>query len=328
MPVQLWPSEYDTLRAEARSAMAAFFEQIDATRAPSGISLDQRIQHQRSAMRSLEVDHGGVDTLIADVPCRILRPQNAPSGIYLHFHGGGFTAGSARQGETANAHLRDTLGLSVISVDYRLAPEHPYPAAVDDGVAVLDWLIPQARSEFGTEAILIGGDSAGAYIAAATVLRLRDHGEDVRSLIRGMNLVYGGYDMRWCTPAALGCRSSGVPDVLTPSASSHIVNCFVPNLSEVERRAPSISPLFAELSNLPASLLTVGTADHLFDDNLLFAGRLAARGNHVELAVYPDCAHGFLYMPIELSRKAQARIDQFMAEQLEHSTESASARTE
>jgi len=312
---RLWPQEYEPLREEAQAAMRAFVEQAAKAMAPATASLAERVQRQRDMMTAREADHGGSPREIAGVPCRLILPAGPTRGIYLHFHGGGFVAGSALAYEAANARLSQALGLAVLSVDYRLAPEHPYPAAIEDGMAVLDWLLAEGAAELGVERIVVGGDSAGACITAALMLRLRDRGEDLRR-IRGINLVYGGYDMSRGTPAAHGRRASTIPDVLTPTASAIITDSLLPGMGEAERRDPAVSPVFADLAGLPPALLTVGSADHLLDINILFAGRLAAAGNEVDLAVYPDCSHGFLRFPIELARRATARIDDFFAQAL------------
>ena len=309
---KLWPAEYEGLREEARTAVEKMVAQGGGAPSIGGLSLAERVRLQRKMVSALEVDMGGVNAVMAGVPCRILRPAGGTRGIYLHFHGGGFISGTPMGNEAGNARIRDVAGLTVVSVDYRLAPEHPYPAAIDDGMVVLDWILANAKKDFGTDVIVLGGDSAGAYLAASVALRLRDRGADARRLIRGVNLVNGVYDFSDGTPASQGRRASMVPDSMTPSASAFVTDSFLPGMNELDRRNPAVSPAFADLTNMPASLLTVGSADHLFDSNVLFAARLAAFGNDVELAVYPDCPHGFVRMPIELARRANARIDDFL----------------
>ena len=126
-----------------------------------------------------------------DVPIRVMIPDEV-SGVYLHFHGGGWTLGAAHHADIRNWAIARHCRLAVVSVDYRLAPEHPYPAGPDDCEAAALWLLREARQEFGSERLFIGGESAGAHLSVATLLRLRDR-HDVGGF-RGANLVYGQYD--------------------------------------------------------------------------------------------------------------------------------------
>ena len=126
------------------------------------------------AATTFELDDEAVDTTIEGVPCRVLKPQGEIKGVYLHFHGGGMVAGAAFMGDVENRHIANTFNLAVISVDYRLAPEHPFPAALDDSYSVSKWVITNALEEFGTRSIIIGGESAGAYLALMTLIEARD----------------------------------------------------------------------------------------------------------------------------------------------------------
>ena len=109
------------------------------------------------------------------VPVRIHAPQGRPNGVYLHFHGGGFYLGVTAQDDERDQRLADALGVVVVGVEYRLAPEHPWPAAPDDAETAARWLIDHAEERFGTRRMAIGGFSAGATLAVTTLLRLRDH---------------------------------------------------------------------------------------------------------------------------------------------------------
>jgi acetyl esterase/lipase len=129
----------------------------------------------------------------ASVGLRCFVPER-PVGVYLHLHGGGWVLGSAREQDLQLHELSEAAQLAVVSVEYRLAPEHRYPAACDDAEAAALWLTEHAHSEFGTDRLVIGGESAGAHLAAATLLRLRDrHG--LRDAFRAVNFSYGVFDL-------------------------------------------------------------------------------------------------------------------------------------
>ena len=139
---------------------------------------------------------------------RIIRPEGRePAGVYLDIHGGGWVIGRARMSDQANLALVEKFGVATVSVDYRLAPEHPYPAGPDDCEAAAVWLVENAAAEFGAERFLIGGGSAGAHLAAVTLLRMRDrHGY---TGFIGANLVYGPYDLSMTPSQRLGVGPEG-----------------------------------------------------------------------------------------------------------------------
>jgi acetyl esterase/lipase len=243
------------------------------------------------------------------IPIRILRPEQV-DGVYLHFHGGGMTLGSAASMDGRNWPLAEAANLAVVSVDYRLAPEHPFPAGPDDCAAAAHWLVENSTEEFGTERRLVGGESAGAYLAILTMIRLRDDGGG-RPPFLGADLCYGVYD-EGGTPSATALIGK------VPYAARADTNWahYLPGRSKEEVRVPAISPLWAELHDLPPCLLTVGTADFLLDDSLFLAARLEAAGNDVELAVYPEGPHGIEGAPTEMGRIARERIYGFLQARL------------
>jgi acetyl esterase/lipase len=225
-------------------------------------------------------------------------------GVYLDIHGGGWTIGQAAGGDPINERIARTCEVAVVSIDYRLAPEHPYPVPVDDCEAAALWLREHAQREFGTGRLLIGGDSAGGHLAAATLLRLRDrYGE---SGFSAANLVYGCYDLGFTPSHARFERRL----VLSRTLDQWFFDNFVPD--RAMSREPGVSPLYADLRNLPPALFTVGTEDPLLDDSLFMHARWLAAGNQAELAVYPGACHGFVRFPIRVAEDANARSMEFI----------------
>jgi acetyl esterase/lipase len=238
------------------------------------------------------------------LPLRIIAPEN-PRGAYLHIHGGGWTIGTADEQDPWLDRLAERCGLAVVSVEYRLAPEHPFPAGPDDCEAAALWLIREAQERFGTSRLFIGGESAGAHLSALTLLRLRDkHG---LSPFRGANLFAGCYDVS-LTPSAANWGDE--PLILnTPGVKIFADNFCGPDL---DRRDPAISPLYADLKGLPPALFSVGTRDLLLDDTLFMASRWVAAGNRADLAVWPGGAHVFIRFDSALCEQALSRIDAFI----------------
>lgn len=240
-----------------------------------------------------------------DIPLRLFLPGTV-RGVYLHIHGGGWTLGTADAQDTMLDQLADAASVAVVSVEYRLAPEHPYPAGPDDCEAAALWLVEHAASEFGSDRLVIGGESAGGHLSVVTLLRLRDrHG---LTPFHGANLVYGAYDLSG-TPSVLGWSAPNM--VLDRENIAWFTDNFVPDVAR--RREPDVSPLYADLRGLPPALFTIGTLDPLVDDSLFMYGRWVAAGNEAELAVYPGGVHGFTLFPIPLGQSALDRMGGFIA---------------
>ena len=258
----------------------------------------ERVAAQRAAHLSDGlVSQRAVDREIAGpagpIRLRTFVPDRV-DGVMLHLHGGGMIAGSPEMTDLLNEVIADSVHVAVVSADYRLAPEDPYPAAPDDCEAAALWLLEHARSEFGSDRVLIGGESAGAYLSATTLLRLRDR-HAAADRVLGANLVFGIYDLSG-TPSQRGVGVPG-PDLVSPEFLALSTESFTPGCTVEERRRADISPLYADLQGMPPALFSVGAHDHLVDDTLLFAARWERAGNRTELLVYPEAPHGFLGMP-------------------------------
>ncbi len=238
-----------------------------------------------------------------EITLRMFVPQTV-HGIYLYIHGGGWTIGRAHHQDPTLERIARNCAVAVVSVDYRLAPEHPYPAGPDDCEAAALWVIEHARREFGAVRLVIGGLSAGAHLSVVTLVRLRDkHGY---TGFAGANLEAGAYDLSW-TPSVRRWGERNL--VLNTPIIQWFTDQYVP---EERRREPDVSPLYADLRGLPPALFTVGTLDPLIDDNLFMHARWIAAGNEAELAIYPGGVHGFNNMAFGLATRANARIDAFI----------------
>jgi acetyl esterase len=239
-----------------------------------------------------------------EIPLRIIAPDQV-RGVYLHIHGGGWVLGSAEQQDPMLERIADNTGLAVVSVEYRLAPEHPYPAGPDDCEAAAAWLVQNAKAEFGADVLTIGGESAGGHLSAVTVLRMRDrYGY---SGFRGANFVYGAFDLSM-TPSQMAFGDRRL--VLRTIDMQQFYNAFLPTITD--RRVPDISPLYANLKGLCPALFSVGTLDALLDDSLFMHARWVAAGNETELAIYPGGSHGFTLFPNRLADEAGARSEVFL----------------
>jgi len=280
-------------------------ERMRALRAAGGTQFPPPWRSERG--RTLHVSAPG-----RDIPLRIVAPER-PDAVYLHFHAGGWVLGGADQQDTLLETLVHGANLACVSVDYRLAPEHRWPAAPDDCEAAAVWLAQNTRELFGTGRLLIGGESAGAHLAALTLVRLRDrHG--LRPFT-GACLSYGAYDLS-LTPSVRLADEDAL--VLNRRDVEAFLAAFLP--PEADVRDPDVSPLYADLRGLCRALFTVGGADPLVDDTLFMAARWAAAGNGAELAIQPGGVHGFLSLDSRIGREARDRLIIFLRDAVQASS--------
>jgi acetyl esterase/lipase len=228
--------------------------------------------------------------------------------MYVHLHGGGMVLGVPEMNDTGNAELARRHGIAVVSVGYRTAPEHPHPAGIDDSLRVTRWLLKHGTEELGAGELVLGGESAGAYLAVMTLLRLRDEHADL-SRVHGAKLSYGPYDWGRSGPRRRALLDAGDP--------SFFRSCYLPDRSDDECRDPSVSPLFADLHDLVPAFVCVGTDDHLLDDSLGLAARWAAAGNDLELFVLPDLPHAFEMFDCGITRACASAEAAWFDAQLE-----------
>lgn len=257
--------------------------------------------------RSTSIRRLSIEGPSGPIDLRICQPRQV-RGAYLYFHGGGWMLGSNDNSDEQLNQISTQAGLVTISVQYRLAPEHPFPAPVDDCVAAANWLIRHARTEFGTDWLGIGGESAGAHLAAMTLLTLRDAG--LGSSFRAANLMYGCFDLS-LSPSLR--RAPADAAFVSPAAVSAMVDHFRNGLDPRDSR---LSPLYADLSNLPPALFSVGTGDPLLDDSLFMHARWQAAGNSSEIAIYPGGVHGFNFLPGELATRANQTVADYLNRQV------------
>lgn len=239
-----------------------------------------------------------------EIPVRVFTPETV-RGVYLHIHGGGWVIGS-HDGQDQQLWARaQATQQAVVSVGYRLAPEHPYPAPNDDCEAAAVWLVENAQGEFGADALTIGGESAGGHLSATTLLRMRDkHGY---TGFRAANLTFGVFDLRH-SPSA---RLWGDRNLILSSPIMHwFIDHYVP---KSEQDNPDVTPLLADLRDMPPAIFSVGTLDPLLDDTLMMAARWEAAGHETVLNVFEEAPHGFTGFPTPAGADANGRINGFLS---------------
>ena len=277
-----------------RAGLDALMSQMPSPELPAEISIEEA-----------QIPGIGTDP---DVPIRIYKPEslppNAPGLVWIH--GGGMVLGSAEMDDAGSAAIAEQHQCVVISVDYRLAPENPYPAPLHDCYAALKWFAKNANSlGVSSDRIAIGGASAGGGLAAGTALMARDKGGP--NLIFQL-LVFPMLDHRNETPS-----SFGTSDTRVWNREANIIawEAYLNNIEPIPSYAsPSITD---DLSGLPPTYINVGTLDIFVDEDIDYAARLSQAGVPVELHVYPGAFHGSNGFVAESSLSLRWAADQSAA---------------
>jgi len=295
------------ISASTRAVNAALAETLAAITPPDGLPA-MREAYVRGALglpaspKSPRARTMTIDGPAGPIALRIFVPDQV-RGVYLHVHGGGWIVGSNDTWDEQLEYFGREAGMVAVSLDYRLAPEHPAPAAIEDCVAVALWLIDHAKQEFGTSWLSIGGESAGSNLAALTLIRLRDAGKG--DTFKAASLLFGCFDLS-LTPSVF--RAQGAPFV-SLDAMRQFTGAFA---GSEDLKSPSISPLYADLHALPPVLFSVGSIDPLLDDTLFMHMRWQAAGNAAQLAIYPGGTHGFNSFDGDLAAAGNQGIARFL----------------
>ena len=229
-----------------------------------------------------------------DIPVRLYRPADATGAIVIWYHGGGWVIGDLETADPTARKLANRTGALVVSVDYRLAPEHPYPAAVEDAWAALEW-VAEHGAELGGDPsrIAVGGDSAGGNLAAIVSVLARDAGIGA---LRHQLLVYPAVDLTLSHPSI---DENGEGYLLTKTGMIWFGEHYLGPVSERGDldKHPNVSPLYtADFSGVaPATVITAGF-DPLRDEGQAYAAALVEAGVAVEEHRYPTMIHGFISM--------------------------------
>jgi monoterpene epsilon-lactone hydrolase len=253
----------------------------------------------------------GVDMAAVDaggVPGAWIRaPTSINERCILYLHGGGYVAGSPPLYRDLTWRVAARARARVLCIDYRLAPEHPFPAALEDAVAAYLWMLEQGARP---TRMAIMGDSAGGGLAFATLLRLRDAGKPLPAAVVALSP---------CTDLALtGAslkRHAGSEAIMPLAEAPRLARYY---LAGADPRTPYASPLYGDLSGLPPTLIQVGSDEILLDDALRMADKLWAAGCGVQIETWPRMPHGWQLFARALpeARQALRYVGAFLRERL------------
>ncbi|HLP50651.1 MAG TPA: alpha/beta hydrolase [Chitinophagales bacterium] len=227
--------------------------------------------------------------------------------VLLYFHGGGYFTGSYNTHRALVSKLAQNAGISALNINYRLAPEHPYPAAIEDCASVYQWLLAQG---FSSVNICFGGDSAGGGCTIGTLTYLRDKGIPLPKCAIAIS--------PWLDHTFAGDsfpHKDAVDPMLLASAFPDVSKYY---MGDSDANSPYASPLFHSLAGLPPVLVQVGEDELLLSDSVRFAEKAKADGSDVMLEVYPGMFHVFnaFWRVMPKARLANKKLGEFMRKQL------------
>ncbi len=265
---------------------------------------DGRFATQPAPQPVATIAEFGVPGPAGNVAVRSYRPAGSPDAAVLpalvYYHGGGHTIGDLDTHDTLCREICNQSGCAVFSIDYRLGPEHKFPAAVEDSFAALQWIAGHAgKLSIDPERLAVGGDSAGGNLAAVVSLIARDQGGP---RIAYQLLIYPATDVRFLSPSH---KTNGQGYLLTTEVIEYFTACYLSN--DADRLDWRVSPaLAANHHGLPPALVITAGYDPLRDDGRDYADQLRAAGNKVEHVDFPGQIHGFITMGKVLAQAGEA----------------------
>jgi len=282
--------------------------QLQRFRWAQGTVGQQRLRQEKAAgwlpksqrVRVSPVDMGGLSA--AWVTC--VEPSQ---GVLLYLHGGAYALGSIDTHREFLGRLTVATRLKVLAINYRLAPEHHFPAAVEDSLRAYRWLLGQGTA---SSSLVVGGDSAGGGLALATLMALRDAGEPLPACAMCLS---PWVDLTLSSPSIH--KHAGSDPLLSPDLLARYAGFYAGGW---DKRHSLISPLFADLHGLPPLMIQVGTAEILLDEAVRLAEKADAAGVEVQLSTWEGLFHVFqLVSFLPESKKSLEKITAFIAKHIE-----------
>ena len=247
------------------------------------------------------------------VPAELIDVENSGNGVILYLHGGAYAVGSVKGHREYLARLARICGYKVLAIDYRLAPEHPFPAALEDAITAYRWLV---SGGYDPSSIAIAGDSAGGGLAIATLVSLRNSGTPLPACAVCLS--------PWVNLATANETLNQHHDpILNAEILAHFAHAYA---GQIDTHDPLISPIFADLKGLPPMLIHAGTNEILRDQITQFFEKARLSGVEVELELWEDLFHVFQMVPIlPETKQSLKRVAEFITRKFSESDNPAAA---
>ena len=235
---------------------------------------------------------------------RLCRPHKHKR-VILYCHGGGYTSGNLGYSKVLSSKMTQATGFDVLTFEYRLAPEHPYPAALEDGMRAWDYLM---HLGYGAREVVMAGDSAGGNLALVLCHKLRQEGR----MLPGALLLMSPWTDMTCSGASYAERAE-IDPMLTPEYIAAVREAYAGGR---DPKDACLSPLFGDFSDFPPTLVQVGSHEILYSDAERLRDRMEADGAECRLEVWEDMWHVFQMFPTKKSAAAMENMAHFLLEEL------------
>lgn len=240
---------------------------------------------------------------LGEMPMAWVRPERGHdrSKVILYCHGGGYTSGNLGYARVLAAKMANATGCEVLAFQYRLAPEFPYPAALKDALDAWEYLMHQG---WGAKDVILAGDSAGGNLALELALALKEEGR----LLPGRLVLFSP----WTDMTASGASYTQREELDPMLTNRYIQSVRGAYARDADYSQPQFSPLFADLSGLPPTLIQVGEREILFSDSEQLRDKLIAAGVPCVLQCWPDMWHVFQMFPVKSAGEAMSSMEEFL----------------
>lgn len=298
----------ELLNQKLTEAMMAALKAIHSAASPDSMDVED-LAHQRKGQEVLgrlmspPIGFSWEPFSLGEMPMAWVRPERGHdrSKVILYCHGGGYTSGNLGYARVLAAKMASATGCEVLAFQYRLAPEFPYPAALKDALNAWDYLMHQG---WGAKNVILAGDSAGGNLALELTLALKEEGR----FQPGRLVLFSP----WTDMSASGdsyTQREELDPMLTNRYIQSVRSAYAPN---ADYRHPKLSPLFADLSGLPPTLIQVGEREILYSDSEQLRNALITAGVPCVLQRWPDMWHVFQMFPLKSSGEAMTAMAYFL----------------
>ena len=296
------PEKMDFVMKAIKAVRSSSISRTDITREEM-----EKMRNESERLSKLVTPMSQIDVYefnVGDIPCEVISPKFAhrQDKIIMYCHGGGYANGGLNYARILGEKFANHTGLSVVTFEYRLSPENPYPAAIEDALSVWNHIM---KFGFGAKDVVLAGDSAGGNLSLELIMHLK---EEERFLPKAMVLMSPWTDM---TLSSNSYKTYADKDPMLTRDYINLARVAYCG-ADADYADPKYSPLFAQLDNMPPSLVQVGSNEILRDDAEKLVKKLRRSGSMAKYEVYSGCWHVFQQMPVSKASVAMDSVRDFL----------------